>query len=242
VLKILHNWYRHCLNIIYPLKCVVCSSPIPTSDFKSEFLCDACFKKIKFISSPIYEKGGSLSSSQIYSPYNKKNELCFEKVFSVAVYEGVWKELIHIFKYKRYDCIDKFFAGLLAELVLGNLSLKMSDFIVPVPLHWQDRLRRGYNQTELLALQLSKLTSIPVFPKILIKGRKTPSQTALSQSQRIKNVKDAFMLKNSERIKNKKVILVDDVFTTGSTVNECSKVLQEAKAGQVNVVTLAYNY
>lgn len=237
--KILHNWYRYCLDLIYPLRCLVCSSAISPTDFKSEFLCVSCFKKIKFIPSPVYEKGKLLPDFGGYPRFNDKSKLYFEELSSVAVYEGVWKELIHTFKYKGDDCIDKFLAGLLAEMVLKNLSLKRSDFIVPVPLHWQDRRRRGYNQAELLALQLGRLTGVPVCTKNLVKSKKTPSQTKLSKNQRIRNVKGVFGLKNFQRIKNKKIILVDDVFTTGSTVNECSKVLKEANAAEVNVITLA---
>jgi competence protein ComFC len=239
VVKIPNKWYRYCVNLIYPLKCVVCNLPISLEELKSEFLCSFCLKKIKFIIPPVCEKCGRPSNSPICSECNKKHNFSFEKAFSVALYEGIWKELIHLFKYNKNDRLDKFLAEFLVELILNNPYLKESDSIIPVPLHRWDRWKRGYNQTHLLAYWVSSMTGIPIWANNLIKHKKIPSQTTLSGKDRLKNIKGAFIVKKPKILKNKKVLLIDDVFTTGSTVNECSKVLLEAKASQVNVITLA---
>ena len=242
MVKILYKWYRSCLNLVYPLKCFVCNSPISTEESQSEFLCPQCSLKIKFITSPICEKCGrpiaQSSNFKICSECNKKQKIFFDRAFSVAIYEGVWKELIHLFKYSKNDYLDKFLSGFLVELIHKNPFLKETDVIIPVPLYWQDKWRRGYNQTHLLACEVSKTTNISLGIN-LIKHKKIPSQTTLSGKERLKNVKKAFKLKNYKILENKKILLIDDVFTTGSTVNECSKVLRGAKVKSINVITLA---
>lgn len=239
MLKILHNWYKFCINIIYPLKCVVCGSFIPLEEIKSEFLCSKCLSGIKFVSEPVCKKCGKPSNAHICLECRKKHKIFFDRVFPVAVYEGVWRELIHIFKYNRSDYLDRFLAKFLVEKILGISYLKNSDLIIPIPLHWREKYNRGYNQTHLLACEVSRKTNIPILSKGLIKYKKIPSQTTLSGKERLKNVRGAFKLGNSKLLKNKGILLIDDVFTTGSTVNECARVLSEAKVKRINVITLA---
>jgi competence protein ComFC len=239
VVEIIRKFSKSCINLIYPPKCVVCNSSLPAEESNNEYLCSGCFGKIKFVIHPICEKCGRLSNSLICSKCNKKPKLFFNRAFHVAVYDGVFKELIHLFKYSKNDYLDRFLAGFLAETILKNQFLKESDFIVPVPLHWQEKWRRGYNQTELLACEVSKKTRMPVLSNRLVKHRKIFSQTMLSGKERLKNVKGAFKVKNSAILRNKKILLVDDVFTTGATVNECARQLQKAKVKQINIITLA---
>lgn len=155
------------------------------------------------------------------------------------MYEDVFRELIHLFKYKRSDYLDNFLAEFLIRKILENDDFKNTDFIVPVPMHWFDKFRRGYNQAELLALRIGKIIGKPILSDGLIKYKRIPSQTTLSMQKRIKNVKGAFKLKNSKILEGRKILLIDDVFTTGATLNECSKTLRFAKVKQINALTLA---
>ena len=217
-------------------------------------MCPICFSRIKFIIPPVCEKcgrpaysrpyvgTGGPSNSLLCPECNKKHNIFFDRAFSVALYEGVWKELIHLFKYGKNDCLDKFLAGFLIELIRKNSSLKESDLIIPVPLHWQERWRRSYDQTYLLAYEVSRMTNIPVCVDKLIKHKKIPSQTTLSGKERLKNVKGAFKINNPKILRDKKILLIDDVFTTGSTVNECTKELRKAKVRRVDVITLTCSY
>lgn len=239
MIEILRKWYRACISFIYPLKCIVCNLSIPLEEINNEFLCSRCLAKIRFIMPPLCQKCGKPSNSNICFECNTKHNIFFDRAFSIAVYEDVWKELIHLFKYNNNDYLDGFLASFLTKLIYENPFLKESDLIIPVPLYWQDRLKRGYNQTYLLACQISRNTDIPVCVEKLIKYKKTPSQTKLSRRERINNIKGIFKLKNHKILENKKIILIDDVFTTGSTVNECARMLREAKAKCVNVITLA---
>lgn len=232
------KWYRYCLALLYPLECVICNCSISLESDNSQFLCSDCSKRIKFISPPVCEKCGRPFHSTICSKCSR-DTLFFDTVRSVALYDGPWKELIYVFKYRRGEYLDRFLAEFIVRVIEKNQFLKRCDFLIPVPLYWLDRRRRGYNQASLLASQIGKLTSIPLLQNVLIKCKKVPSQTKLSMAQRLKNVTGAFTVRNPGTVKDKKILLIDDVFTTGSTANECAKVLKNSGASRVHVVTLA---
>jgi len=239
VFEIIRKFCRSYINLIYPLKCVVCNSLFSAEESNNEYICSGCFKKIKFVITSICEKCGRPSNSAICSKCNRNSKIFFNKAFHVAIYDGVFKELIHLFKYSKNDYLDRFLAGFFTEIIFQKPFLKESDFIVPVPLHWHEKLKRGYNQTELLACEVSKKTGIPVLSNKLIKHKNIFSQTALLGRERLKNIKGAFKVKNPGILENKKILLIDDVFTTGATANECAKELRKAKVKQINIITLA---
>ena len=113
------------------------------------------------------------------------------------------------------------------------------DLIIPVPLHYTRLIKRRYNQSALLAKELGKLTGIEVDYKSLVKGRITKAQIDCNGTERLKNVKDAFYVKSIENIKGKRVLIIDDVLTTGSTLKECGKALKDAKPKSIYALTLA---
>jgi competence protein ComFC len=140
-------------------------------------------------------------------------------------------KLIHHFKYRRKTRLAHMLARALAGLVLSDHILATADAITPVPLYWWKRLRRGYDQAYLLACIMSRETGIAQ-RSILKRTKNTRTQTRLDEQKRKQNVQNAFTVcKNS--IKDKKVILVDDVLTTGATMNECARVLKENGAREV---------
>ena len=124
---------------------------------------------------------------------------------------------------------------------VGESALKNSDLIIPVPIHFLKRLKRKYNQTEILANHLSKLSNTEYEPRILRKSKRTKSQEGLSRKQREENIKNSFSIneKFASKLKNKKIALIDDVLTTGSTVNECTRILKKSGAKSVTVITVA---
>jgi ComF family protein len=113
------------------------------------------------------------------------------------------------------------------------------DLILPVPLFWKKRLRRGFNQSALLAKRLARSYDISFSNSVLIKNRQTRDQVMLGKKERVVNLKGAFSVKRKAQIFQKRILLVDDVYTTGSTVDECSKVLIESGAQDVLIYTLA---
>ena len=113
------------------------------------------------------------------------------------------------------------------------------DIIIPVPIHKKRKHQRGYNQTELIAREIANNTNLQLENKVLFKQKNVISQSELSKIDRKENIKNAFMIQNIEKIKNKKVIIFDDIYTTGSTVNECSKILKLVGVKNIGILTIA---
>ncbi len=143
------------------------------------------------------------------------------------------------FKFYGFKSISKCFGDLLARIIENN-QIK-ADIIIPVPVSKRRHFVRGYNQSFLIADTTSKLTQIKIENSVLIKSRDNHKQSLLSLEERIENTKNVFEVKNSEKIRNKNVILIDDIYTTGATVNECSRILKNAGAKSVIVLTVLYS-
>lgn len=159
----------------------------------------------------------------------------FDALYCVGAYEGRLRNLIHLFKFDHMRQLDR----PLGRFLRTGLPLEIQfDLIVPTPLHWRKRLTRGFNQADLLARELSRSTGIPVV-KALRKARATIAQSTLTGPERRRNVKGAFRVKNAAELFQKRILLVDDVYTTGATANACAKVLKDAGAQSVAVLTLA---
>jgi ComF family protein len=150
------------------------------------------------------------------------------------------KDLIRLFKYQKKMILGDDLAWFLYEHLRGEDSLWWSaDALVPVPLHARRLRQRGFNQAEIVARMLSRLTGLDLQAKRLIKVRDAQPQTTLSGEDRRANLKGAYAVRGGRLIRGKTVILVDDVFTTGATMQECSRVLKEAGAREVRAVTIA---
>lgn len=221
------------LDLLFPPKttCIICKTVIKTG-----YLCDKCKSTLKFIEGnrcsicgkPIDYEGTCLDCLEHGHEF-KQNISPFE-------YDGVVKDLIGRFKYFKERELAPFFADYMADAVK-----KMNwpiDVIVPVPLHKIRLDERGYNQSELLARELSYRLNI-FMSKALRRVRNTTTQTALHKEERIENVKGAFKVTYKDTIVGKNVLLVDDVLTTGATLDECAKVLKENGAKDVYVATIA---
>jgi len=159
----------------------------------------------------------------------------FDAAYSFGAYEGALRELIHLLKYRGVTTL----AGPLGDMMASALPRdERFDLIMPMPMHWWRQWRRGFNQSFLLAKQLSRRTGIP-FANAGRRTRATPAQAGLSNAQRRRNVAGAIRIRDGARLEDLRVLLVDDVFTTGSTASSCSLALKRAGAGHVSVLTLA---
>lgn len=211
--------------------CQDCRSLLDISEF------DYCLCDQKPIRLPPESKSGKCQRCQ-----NKKLSGLY---FALSYKENsLTKKLIRQFKYQPYiKELSKTLASILIEHFL--LSKKNTDeiwqnsILIPVPLDNKKLKTRGYNQSEELAKELSKILKIPVFSDVLIKTKNTPPQMELSKLEREKNLINAFCVRNSEKISGKKIFLVDDVYTTGSTMEQCATVLRENKAKSVWGVAIA---
>jgi ComF family protein len=156
----------------------------------------------------------------------------FDAAYSFGAYEGVLRELIHLYKYGRVKTLAWPLSGLLAQALPRDEAF---DATVPVPLYWRRRLQRGFNQAELLARGLSRRTGIPV-ARALSRLRPTPAQAGLSNSARRQNVSQAFRARG---VQGKRILLIDDVMTTGATAASCAAALKQAGARRVSLLTVA---
>jgi ComF family protein len=164
----------------------------------------------------------------------------FQTARALGSYEGSLQKMIHRWKYEGKTSLTE----PLGEWMVSGLSrywdLPRFDLLLPVPLHPRRLRERGFNQVLLLARHLSRRTGIPYRKRLLQKNEATTPQVDLSGSNREKAVKNAFCLDGNETVKGKSILLLDDVYTTGATVNECARVLMEAEARRVDVLTLAH--
>jgi ComF family protein len=156
----------------------------------------------------------------------------FDAAYSFGAYEGVLRELIHLYKYGKVKTLARPLSGLLAQALPRDEAF---DAAVPVPLYWRRRLQRGFNQAELLARGLSRRTGIPVV-RALGRLRPTPAQAGLSNSARRQNVSQAFRARG---VQGKRILLIDDVMTTGATAASCAAALKQAGARRVSLLTVA---
>jgi ComF family protein len=152
--------------------------------------------------------------------------------------EGVARAAILLGKHGRRLALVKRLAQLLAEEAPRHLPLGDWDALVPVPLHWARRWRRGFNQAEVLARAVARRHGLPVLPRVLRRPRATPPQQGDVEARR-RNVRDAFVGRAGPRVAGRRLLLVDDVFTTGATVDACARALLRAGAAEVGVLTLA---
>jgi ComF family protein len=166
-------------------------------------------------------------------------QLNFRRAVSLAPYEKPLGEVVKALKFGGRRYLARPLAERLAAVLRRQDFTQHIDIIVPVPIHWRRRFRRGFNQSELIARRLGKLLSIPVDCRSLRRTRYTEPQTKLSADERLKNLKGAFKVRRPDAIKGKQVLLLDDVMTTGGTMTECARELRRAGAKQIYAAVVA---
>ena len=231
---------------LYPPCCRACGGRIGGRD--SEYFCSACWSDLRLVSHPLcsicgrpfldtsgddHRCGGCLTRTPRFS--SARAWACYPRE---DIADDPLRQVVQKFKYGRKVSLGKPLGRLMAQGCQEYLSQRQVDLIIPVPLH-PKRLRwRGFNQSVLLARQVSRAYGLPMDPFIVVRHKETSPQTQLSEEERRKNVRGAFSLR-SAALKGKGVLLVDDVYTSGATVNECSRVLKQGGAKEIHVLTLA---
>jgi ComF family protein len=227
------------LSLFYPPSCAVCSVDVPAK----EHLCPACQAKAPRIKPPFCAKCSEPFSGAMSGPFFCSNcsnqKLYFEAAVAVYQSRGVVRHLIHEFKYGRRAYLRHIIAQWLrAAFDDPRLQGRWFDIITPVPLHPAKQRERGFNQAELLAELVADRAGAPL-RRLLERSRYTTTQTAFDRAERIKNLKDAFHLRKKADVRGLRVLLIDDVLTTGSTLSECARVLKRAGAVSVYAATAA---
>jgi ComF family protein len=229
------------LAFFYPETCQICQTERATA--KDGFVCWHCRSQVHFIKSPFCERCGLPYPGDITTPFECTNcremELHFTSARSAVVAHNIVREAVHRYKYQRALWFEPFLADLFLREAVPALRGQDWDFIVPVPLHSVKQREREFNQAERLAAHLNAATQIPLNLKLLWRVRSTATQTLLTRQQRAANMRGAFALRPGVGLNGERVVLVDDVFTTGATTNACAQVLRAAGAGDVCVWTVA---
>ena len=227
------HWLKH---ILYPPHCAICGDILKTNRWK-ESLCTSCEKEIPFFPAEICPHCGGKTDTAGFCDFCLQS-FTFESACASFPYE-ILRESIHLYKYKNGYDLGHTFGRLMAEYLLTfhEELLVKTDVILAVPLHPKKEKQRGFNQTHLLGMGLSEKTGLPFQETGLIRTRNTVAQSLLSPVERKNNLKDAFQ--TTEDFTGKRILLLDDIFTTGTTCNECAKVLYRAGAKEVSVFCLA---
>jgi competence protein ComFC len=165
-------------------------------------------------------------------------KIWFERARSYGQYEGALVRAILLLKYGRSEPLGRWFAERLLEVIRADEKRLWGDMVVPVPLHTQRKKERGFNQVELFARLLAKRLEIPYRPVLLMLTRPRPEKHLLNYEERWESVRGAFALKEGGRVDNSRILLLDDVMTTGATLDACSRALADAGASSVIAVTV----
>ncbi len=234
------GWLRTGLGFLYPEVCQVCG--IERATASEGFVGAGCRRQVRFIKPPFCERCGLPFEGDLTAPFECTNcrdmEFHFSAARSAVVARGVVLEAIHRYKYQRAMWFEPFLAGLLLPQAVPALRGRW-DLIVPVPLHPLKQREREFNQAGRLAQRLGAAAHIPVKLKLLRRVIFTATQTRLTRSERVDNMRGAFAPRHGARLDGARVVLVDDVFTTGATTNACAEALRAIGAGEVCVWTVA---
>ncbi len=234
------------LSVLLAPSCVVCGDLLGTP--LEGPVCGSCWSSIRLITPPICQRcGGPLASWQSISQESARCARCrrgspsVDRGCAIGEYEGSLRSILHAFKYQRHRSLGARLGRLMR--MHGRELLMDADLVVPVPLHSLRLMARGFNQAE----DLSRQVGLPV-ARVLKRTRRTPPQVSLPSSRRHRNVRDAFALRRTlwmrlsgrpPRVAGRIVVLVDDVSTTGATLEACARVLKAAGAREVRALTAA---
>lgn len=217
--------------LFYPKICVVCDEKLTENEI---VVCTLCRHDLP------------LTNFQSYTENKVTNtfygRVLIERGFSLLFFrkKGSTQKLIHDLKYKGNEEIGVFFGNWLGEMLKENQEFKNIDFIIPVPLHPKKLRERGYNQVSKFGKRLNFFLKVPFIENELIRISSTKTQTFKSRFERFNNVDTQFLLKNPTDFNNKHILLIDDVITTGATLEACAKEFQKSENCKISILTMAY--
>lgn len=213
--------WKEIVEFIFPKCCIICGK------LGKDIWCKEC--KNKFLAQAVYKVENKI-----------KKEFYFNKHIYIFLYQSKIRNLILDYKFHDKSYLHEIFAKIIIknEKICG--ILKKYDIMISVPIHKKRKKERGYNQSELIASKVANfIKNIQYEDNVVIKMKNTLPQSLLTKEQRKQNVQNVYKLINKEKIENKKIVLFDDVYTTGSTINEISKILKENGAKDILVLTIA---
>ncbi|MDO4345707.1 MAG: ComF family protein [Eubacteriales bacterium] len=225
------KWIEIILDLLFPRRCPLCGE-------LSEGICSECGKKIVYVRQPLcFRCGKPLAAPDMeYCGACSAHRHAYTQGRALCLYTGPVKEAVHAIKYKNKREYLEVFAGEIEEKLGPVIRRWNPEVILPIPMYSSARRRRGYNQAEILAKELGKRLGLPVDTKLLKKKRKTLQQKELDYRSRRSNLKGAFSVEYPSAYR--RVLLADDVYTTGSTMDEAARTLKEAGVEEIYFVTI----
>lgn len=232
------------VSVIFPAPCRICGAVLTRAGFLP--ICEVCLASIQPLSGPVCLCCGRLFFSEVALEANlpkcfacRRDVYAFECARSYGPYTDQMVRAIGLLKYERLIPLGRWFAQRLHEVIRESAALREVDVIVPVPLH-RGRLReRGYNQAELIAKPLARVLRVPIGSYLLVRTKPRPPRLLLSRRERWLTVRGAYEIRKGTRVDNMRILLIDDVFTTGATLDACSRALKHAGAKSVFGLTVA---
>lgn len=210
------------LNLIYPPICGICGKR------SSKSLCRRCEIKLE-----------KHSENKIINEGEEIEDKYFDELIYYFRYEGIIRKLILDYKFNEKSYLYKTFSSFLTKDEKIFEKIQKYDTIIPVPISKKRKKDRGYNQSMLIAKEISLKTKVNLLNNCLIKTKNIVEQSKLNKEDRLENIQGVYELKNKQIIENKKILLIDDIYTTGSTVNECSKILKQGNPNKIGILVLA---
>lgn len=231
------KFFKRILDFLYPGRCPVCHEIIVPAGAE---VCESCIQKLSYVQEPYCMKCGKplLHSEREYCDDCSTNRRYFSEGRAVFLYDDVIKMSIYQFKYGGRQEYAGFYAGEMEKRYGRKIKSWHADALVPIPLHKDRKKKRGYNQAALIAKALGKRTELPVIEDLLIRERKTVPQKNLSAKERENNLKKAFKIGRND-VKLNSVILIDDIYTTGSTINAATQCLLESGVKKIYFLVLS---
>ncbi len=243
-MKTLPQLFERLLGSVFPRVCEICGKEEAGPELS--FVCKRCREHpnaIRRVRPPFCKVCGLEYEGAITMDFICANcselELDFECAQAAVHFKGLTKEVIHRYKYQRQEWFEPFLAELLIDAALPELKHHSVNLITPIPLHAAKRHQRGFNQSERLSERLAAAAKLPHVPNLLTRVRPTESQANLDRKKRQENVKGAFAYAAKGKLNGRRILLIDDVLTTGVTASACARELRKNGAGEVRVWTVA---
>ena len=233
---VLRDLYETAVVFLYPAKCRVCEAFLEVTSIP--YICANCWHDIQFLEPPWCDICGTPN-------VDGRCDKCatspprYGKLRSIAFYQTTLQQAIHLFKFEKKKVFAQHLIQLVNAYMPADCCIAEYDFILPVPIHKKRLRERGFNQATLLAKGIAQAEGVPILTDTLVRHRHTVAQSNLGMEARQQNIIGAFEIRNSHVIHNKRILIIDDVFTTGATIREAVNELWKADPAEVDVLTLA---
>ena len=232
MLKILDEIQKNLLNALFPVFCNGCTKLLLKNE---NIICAKCIHNLPFT------HHHNIKETEINKAFYGLVPFEFGASMLYFNKKGISQNLIHNLKYKKRQEIGTYLGDLYATDLIHLETFKEIDFIIPVPLHKKRFHERGYNQVTTFCKAIEKNLSIPMLEDVLVKTQHLKSQTNKSKEGRVENNKNVFSIKNQHKIEGKHLLIIDDVFTTGATMEACAKEILKIKNTKISILTMAYS-